>query len=53
MENMRECIELLISNPEFRSTAGQAGKKKAREKFHPSRIAQRHVEIYQQVLEKN
>lgn len=52
MENIRECIEFLISNPEFRSTAGQAGKKKAFEKFHPSRIAQRHVEIYQEVLGK-
>jgi glycosyltransferase involved in cell wall biosynthesis len=52
MENMRECIEFLISNPDFRNTAGQAGKKKALEKFHPSRIAQRHVEIYQEVLGK-
>jgi len=52
MENIRECIEFLISNPDFRNTAGQAGKKKALEKFHPSRIAQRHVEIYQEVLGK-
>jgi glycosyltransferase involved in cell wall biosynthesis len=52
MENMREYIEFLISNPEFRTTAGQAGKKKALEKFHPFRIAQRHIEIYQEVLGK-
>ena len=52
MENIRECIEFLISNPEFRSTAGQAGKRKALEEFHPSRIAQRHIEIYQEVLGK-
>jgi glycosyltransferase involved in cell wall biosynthesis len=52
MENIRECIEFLISNPEFRSTAGQAGKRKALEEFHPSRIAQRHLEIYQEVLGK-
>jgi len=52
MENMRECIEFLISNPDFRNTAGQIGKKKALEKFHPSRIAQRHIEIYQEVLGK-
>ena len=52
LENMRDCIEFLISSPDFRNTAGQAGKKKAFEKFHPSRIAQRHVEIYQEVLGK-
>jgi glycosyltransferase involved in cell wall biosynthesis len=52
MENMRECIEFLISNPDFRKTAGRDGKKKALEKFHPSRIAQLHVEIYQEVLGK-
>ena len=52
MENMRDCIEFLISSPDFRNTAGQAGKKKGLEKFHPSRIAQRHVEIYQEVLGK-
>jgi glycosyltransferase involved in cell wall biosynthesis len=52
MENMRNCIEFLISNPDFRKTAGRAGKNKALEKFHPSRIAQRHVEIYQEVLGK-
>lgn len=52
MENIRECIEFFISNPDFRNTAGQAGKKKALEKFHPSQIAQRHIEIYQEVLGK-
>jgi len=52
LENICECIEFLISNPEFRSTAGQAGKRKALEEFHPSRIAQRHIEIYQEVLGK-
>ena len=52
MENIRECIDFLISNPEFRSTGGQAGKRKALEEFHPSRIAHRHVEIYQEVLGK-
>jgi glycosyltransferase involved in cell wall biosynthesis len=53
LENMRKCIELLISNPEFRISAGQAGKRKALEVFHPSRIAKRHIEIYQEVLRKN
>jgi glycosyltransferase involved in cell wall biosynthesis len=53
LEDMRECIELLISNPEFRISAGQAGKRKALEVFHPSRIAKRHIEIYQEVLGKN
>ena len=52
MENIRECIEFLISNPDFRNTAGQIGKKEALEKFHPSRIAQRHIEIYQEILGK-
>lgn len=53
LENMRNRIELLISNSEFRCSAGQAGRKKALEKFHPARIAQRHIEIYQEVLGKN
>jgi glycosyltransferase involved in cell wall biosynthesis len=52
LENMANCIEFLISNPEFRSTAGRAGKKKALEEFHPSRIAERHIEIYQEILGK-
>ena len=53
LENMRKCIELLINNPEFRCTAGQAGKRTALEVVHPSRIAKRHIEIYQEVLRKN
>jgi glycosyltransferase involved in cell wall biosynthesis len=53
LEKMRNCIELLINNPEFRCTAGQAGKRTALEVFHPSRIAKRHIEIYQEVLRKN
>jgi glycosyltransferase involved in cell wall biosynthesis len=53
LEDMRECIEFLINNPQFRISAGQAGKRKALEEFHPSRIAKRHIEIYQAVLGKN
>lgn len=53
LDNIRFCIEFLISNPEFRISAGQAGKRKALEKFHPLRIAKRHTEIYQEVLGKN
>lgn len=53
LEQMRDCIELLINNPDFRCSAGQAGKKKALEEFHTSRIAKRHIEIYQAVLGKN
>ena len=40
------------SRPEEDLSAQAAAKKKALEKFHPSRIAQRHVEIYQEVLGK-
>jgi glycosyltransferase involved in cell wall biosynthesis len=50
LENMREYIEFLISNPEFRKMAGESGKKMALERFHPSRIAERHLEIYQEIL---
>ena len=52
LENMRNCVELLISSPEFRVSAGQAGKKKALQEFHPWPIAKRHIEIYQEVLGK-
>ena len=52
LENMRECIEFFISNPEFRKMAGESGKKMALERFHPSRIAARHLEIYQEILKK-
>jgi glycosyltransferase involved in cell wall biosynthesis len=52
LENMRECIEFCISNPEFRKMAGESGKKMALERFHPSRIAARHLEIYQEILKK-
>jgi signal recognition particle GTPase len=30
--------------------AGESGKKMALERFHPSRIAERHLEIYQEIL---
>jgi glycosyltransferase involved in cell wall biosynthesis len=53
LENMRNCIELLVRDSEFRISAGQAGKRKALEEFHPSRIAKRHIEIYQEILGKN
>ena len=52
LENIRHCIDLLISNPEFLISAGQSGRRKALEAFEPRKIAKSHIEIYQKVLGK-
>ncbi|HEX7262316.1 MAG TPA: glycosyltransferase family 4 protein [Luteolibacter sp.] len=48
--DVRRTVERLVKDRDFRETLGAAGRKKALESFHPRIIAQRHVEIYREVL---
>jgi glycosyltransferase involved in cell wall biosynthesis len=48
--DVRSCIERLIRDPALRAGFATRGRAKALEKFHPQKIAERHVEIYREVL---
>jgi glycosyltransferase involved in cell wall biosynthesis len=48
--DMRRAIESLVRDHKFREQAGAAGRRKAFAEFHPRRIAERHVEIYREVM---
>ncbi len=43
-------VSRLLEDPAFRQTLAAAARRHARERFHPSAIARRHLEIYQEVL---
>jgi len=47
---IRAAVEKLVTDAAFRRDAGEAGRRKAQAEFHPVRIAQRHMEIYREVL---
>jgi len=50
-DSMRAAVEKALLNPsETRRLAGNA-QLRARERFHPRVVAQRHVEIYREVLQ--
>ena len=48
--DVRSCIERLVRDPALCATFAARGRAKALEKFHPRKIAERHVEIYREVL---
>lgn len=48
--DIRRAVERVVSNREFREAMVTAGRTKALQKFHPREIAQRHVEIYREIL---
>ena len=48
--SMAAAIEMVLANPTIAATVARQARQCARERFHPSVIARRHVEIYQEVL---
>lgn len=51
LEATQSAILRFIDSPELRESFGTAGRKHALETFHPQVIAQKHLEIYQSVLQ--
>ncbi len=49
-ESMAKAIERLLAEPELVATLVSNGRRQAREKFHPQVIAQRHLEVYREIL---
>jgi glycosyltransferase involved in cell wall biosynthesis len=48
-EEMRQCALRLLNDVPYAERLAAAGKKRARERFHPVQIARRHLEIYREV----
>lgn len=48
--SMRGAIEKLLTDPALVSRLVQNGRRQARERFHPRAVAERHLEIYREVL---
>lgn len=48
--NMREAVRELLENADRRQALAQAARQAAAERFRPSVIAQRHLEVYREVL---
>jgi hypothetical protein len=49
-ESIRSAVETILSHDEVAGQFAAAGRKKALACSHPSKIAARHLEIYQEVL---
>jgi glycosyltransferase involved in cell wall biosynthesis len=49
-QNITNCVERLLDNAGLRSRLGSAGRSKALKEYHPRVIAERHIEIYREVL---
>ncbi len=49
-ESMAKAIERLLAEPELVASLVSNGRRQAREKFHPQVIAQRHLEVYREVM---
>jgi glycosyltransferase involved in cell wall biosynthesis len=50
--DMRACVERLVKEPKSRASFGIKGRITASERFHPKVIAERHLQIYQEVLNR-
>ncbi len=50
--DVQSCIERLIHDSALRANFAIRGRTKALEKFHPQKIAERHLEIYREVLDR-
>lgn len=50
--DVRETIGRLLGDPALRQRLGEAGREKARARFHPKRVAEAHLEIYREVLNR-
>jgi glycosyltransferase involved in cell wall biosynthesis len=53
MNAIRDAVALLVKNPHLRENIGQRARQKAMESFHPSKIAESHVEIYRKLLNQS
>jgi glycosyltransferase involved in cell wall biosynthesis len=51
--SMGGTVEKLLAQPEFARSLAAEAKARAKERFHPQIIAQRHLEIYREVLAAN
>lgn len=51
-ENIREVTGRMMNDPDLRARVGQAGKAEALERFHPKVVAQEHLRIYREVLNR-
>lgn len=49
-DSMRSAVSRLLSNPELAARLVRQARKDAEEKYHPRVIAQKHVEIYEEVV---
>jgi glycosyltransferase involved in cell wall biosynthesis len=50
--SMAAGVERLLADPQAARSLAQSARSTARERYHPLVIAQRHVEIYREVLSK-
>jgi len=48
--SMRNAVEKMLSQPDLAKAMAAEAKKQANERFHPRTVAQRHLEIYREVL---
>ena len=49
-ESMRTAVEKILPNPDFGQSMANHARLEARQRFHPAVIAQRHIDIYREVL---
>ena len=49
-ESMRIAVERILTNPDFGQDMANRANLEARQRFHPAVIAQRHIDIYREVL---
>lgn len=52
-DSMRSAVEKLLNNPESGQRFAKAARRDAEVKYHPRVIAERHVEIYREVIGKH
>jgi glycosyltransferase involved in cell wall biosynthesis len=50
--SMAAAVEKVLVNPSAAAEVARQAKQRARERFHPSVIVRRHVEIYREVLQQ-
>jgi glycosyltransferase involved in cell wall biosynthesis len=47
---MPQAVELLLKNPDLASRLAESGRKQALTRFHPRVVAEKHIEIYREVI---
>ena len=53
IDALAEAIYELLSNPQRRKTMGARARVEARQQYHPKEVAQRCIDVFEEVLEKN